>query len=267
MHLMHAFMALSLSINSAAWATPPSVFMEELTWTDVRDATQAGTVTVLIPVGGTEQNGPHMALGKHNARVRALAGRIAVSLGDVLVAPVVAYVPEGGIAPPTGHMRFAGTLSIPDDVFRGTLGAAARSLRQHGFVHIVLIGDHGGYQAQLKEVALRLNRDWASTPARAHYIADYYQAFAVDYPQALRARGLSDAQIGTHAGAADTSLMMAVDPSLVKRERLADNPRGGSGNGINGDPRAASIALGQVGVELIVAKTVAAIRSARGVPR
>ncbi|MGE3345897.1 MAG: creatininase family protein [Ramlibacter sp.] len=267
MRLLHAFLALSLTISSAVWAAPPSVFMEELTWTDVRDATQAGKVTVLIPVGGTEQNGPHMALGKHNARVRALAGRIAASLGDVLVAPVVAYVPEGGIAPPTGHMRFAGTLSIPDDVFRGTLDAAARSLRQHGFVHIVLIGDHGGYQAQLKDVALRLNRDWASTPARAHYIADYYQAFAIDYPQALRAKGLSDAQIGTHAGAADTSLMMAIDPSLVTQERLADNSRGGSGNGITGDPRAASVALGQVGVELIVAKTVAAIRSARGVPR
>ncbi|MBK8072146.1 MAG: creatininase family protein [Ramlibacter sp.] len=267
MRLLHAFLALSLTISSAVWAAPPSVFMEELTWTDVRDATQAGKVTVLIPVGGTEQNGPHMALGKHNARVRALAGRIAASLGDVLVAPVVAYVPEGGIAPPTGHMRFAGTLSIPDDVFRGTLDAAARSLRQHGFVHIVLIGDHGGYQAQLKAVALRLNRDWASTPARAHYIAEYYQAFAIDYPQALRAKGLSDAQIGTHAGAADTSLMMAIDPSLVKQERLADNPRAGSGNGIIGDPRSASVPLGQVGVELIVAKTVAAIRSARGVPR
>lgn len=255
------------TFSSTAWSTPASVFIEDLTWVEVHDAVRTGKTTVLIPVGGTEQNGPHMALGKHNTRVKALAGKIAASLGDALVAPVVAYVPEGGIAPPTGHMRFAGTISVPDGAFRGILEAAARSLKQHGFLDIVLIGDHGGYQSQLGAVATSLKRDWTATPARAYYIADYYQAMAIDYPQVLRARGLSDMEVGTHAGAADTSLMLAIDSTLVRPDQMHDDPRSGPANGVTGDPRKSSAALGQLGVDLIVAKTAAAIRRARALPR
>ena len=91
---------LSVVASAALAQTPRSVFLQELSWTEVRDAVRAGTTTVIIPVGGTEQSGPYVALGKHNARVKALAKRIAESLGDALVAPVVAYVPEGNLAPP-----------------------------------------------------------------------------------------------------------------------------------------------------------------------
>src|SRR5262245_46961967 len=92
---------------------PDTVFLEQLTWDEVRDSIAAGKTTVIVPTGGTEQNGPHMALGKHNVRVAANADAIARRLGNALVAPVMAYVPEGGIDPPTGHMRFAGTISLP----------------------------------------------------------------------------------------------------------------------------------------------------------
>src|SRR5258708_35506427 len=87
-------------------ATLRSVQLEELTWTEVRDAIKAGATTIIVPVGATEQNGPHMALGKHNVRVKALAGKIAAALRHTLLAPGVAYVPEGPISPPSGHMRF-----------------------------------------------------------------------------------------------------------------------------------------------------------------
>jgi creatinine amidohydrolase/Fe(II)-dependent formamide hydrolase-like protein len=107
--------------------TPDTVLLEELTWTEVRDALRAGKTTVIVPVGGTEQNGPHMALGKHNARVKVLSERIARALGDALVAPVIAYVPEGAIAPPTGHMRFPGTITVPEAAFEKVLVSAARS--------------------------------------------------------------------------------------------------------------------------------------------
>jgi creatinine amidohydrolase/Fe(II)-dependent formamide hydrolase-like protein len=258
-------LAAALALFSAA-ARPaaPSVFLEALTWTEVRDALQAGTTTVIIPVGGTEQNGPHMALGKHNVRVRALAGRIAAELGHTLVAPVLAYVPEGSIAPPAAHMRYAGTISVSDDAFKGIVDGAARSLRQHGFRHVVLLGDHGGYQPALAAVAARLNREWASTTpaAHVHYIADYYRAAQAPYTQALRARGLNEAQIGTHAGAADTALMLALDPTLVRTERLLPGSNVADADGVAGDPRAASAALGQIGVELIVSRSVAAIRNA-----
>ena len=112
------------------------------------------------PIGGTEQNGPAMALGKHNRRVKLLSERIAVSLGDAIVAPVIAYVPEGNLSPPSGHMRFPGTISAPEAAFETILEYAARSFKEHGFKDIVFLGDHGGYQANEKNVANKVNREW-----------------------------------------------------------------------------------------------------------
>jgi creatinine amidohydrolase len=251
------FLAGGVSVHAAS----PGVYLEELTWTEVRDAVKGGTTTIILPVGGTEQSGPQMALGKHNVRARVLAGRIASTLGDTLVAPVLAYVPEGSITPPAGHMRYPGTISIPDAAFKATLEGAARSFKAAGFTHIVLIGDHGGYQNELKDVAAALNREWSNTPARAHFIDAYYKTTQTLYVQALRAKGVSEAAIGTHAGTADTSLMMAIDPSMVRNDKL--DSAGGSATGISGDPRGSSAALGQLGVDPIVAQTVAAIRKAR----
>jgi creatinine amidohydrolase/Fe(II)-dependent formamide hydrolase-like protein len=256
-------LALSLSgVHPTSWPAAGSVFLEELTSAEVRQAIQAHHTTIIVPVGATEQNGPHMVLGKHNVRVKALAGRIAIALGDTLVAPVVAYVPEGNVSPPTSHMRFAGTISIPDAAFKSLLDGAARSFKQHGFTDVVFIGDHGGYQSQLADVAARLNRDWVATPARAHFIAAYYRVTQDGYARALRARGLSDAQIGSHAGASDTSLALAVDARLVRPDRYPRDAREGLVAGVTGDPKSASAELGQLGVDLIVAQTVAAIRSA-----
>ena len=254
---------LALALHAPAHAAPPgSVFLEQLTWPELREAQRAGKTTVIIPIGGTEQSGPQLALGKHNVRVRWLAQRIAEALGNAIVAPVVSYVPEGSITPPSSHMRYPGTISIPDAAFQSLLDGTARSLKQGGFIDVVLIGDHGGYQAQLKAVAQRLNHDWAATPARAHWVDEYYRITQTAYVQALRDKGLSAAQIGEHAGAADTSLMLATDASLVRQDQYAAAAQGAPGNGVNGDPRPSSVALGQVGVDLIVAHTVNAIRKA-----
>ena len=202
-----------------------------------------------------------MALGKHNVRAQALSARIAAKLGHTLVAPVVAYVPEGRVSPPAGHMRFPGTISIPDDAFAAVLAGAARSLKQHGFLDVVLVGDSGNYQGQLKEVAVRLNREWAGGPARAHYVAAYYEAGSAGFAQALGAKGLTDRQIGTHAGLADTSLLMAIDESRVRADRLASAGADAS-SGATGDPARSSAALGRIGVEMTIEKTAAAIRQA-----
>jgi len=253
---------LVAAAHVAAATTPPTVLVEELTWTELRDAIQAGKSTVIVPVGGTEQSGPHMVLGKHNARVRVLSARIAASLGNALVAPVIAYVPEGAIEPPTGHMRFAGTISIPESAFEATLEGAARSFRRAGFRDIVLIGDHGGYQKSLVKVAARLDREWAkqASPVRVHAIEEYYRAVERDFAQALRAQGFSDAEIGIHAGAADTSLALAVDENLVRSARLHDGSALDVASGVRGDPRRASVAAGRAGVDLIVARTRDAIQ-------
>ncbi len=247
---------------AATGETGGGVFLEDLTWTELRAAIRSGKTTIIIPVGAVEQSGPFVALGKHDARVKVLAERIARELGDALVAPVIAYAPEGAIDPPAGHMRFPGTITVPPEVFRQTLESAAASFRLHGFTDIVLIGDHGGYQDDLKTVADDLDRRWAGSPARAHFIAQYYRATQTAFVAALRQRGFSDAQIGTHAGLADTSLSLATNPTMVRADQLRKRPPPGVALGVHGDPSHASAALGQLGVEAIVSETTAAIRAA-----
>src|SRR5918994_708122 len=140
-----------------------SVYIEELTWTEVRDAIAAGTTTVILGTGGTEQNGPHMVLGKHNFIIHHTAGEIAKRLGNALVAPVVAYVPEGSVDPPSGSMRFAGTITLPDEYFVKLAEWAARSFKVHGFTDVVFIGDNTGNLPGLKTVAERLNKEWTGS--------------------------------------------------------------------------------------------------------
>ena len=256
-----AGVALALAPAAGDAALPDTVFLEHFTWTELQESIKAGRTTVIVPTGGTEQNGPHMALGKHNVRVKALAALIARSLGNTLVAPVLAYVPEGGVAPPTGHMRFPGTITLPEESFERVLEAAARSLRLHGFRDIVLIGDSGPNQPGQRAVAARLNREWAGTPVRVHAIDEYYRASTDGVRDLLRSRGYRDDEIGRHAGLADTSLMLAIDPALVRGERLG-REAGSSSSGVDGDPRRASAELGRLGVEAIVARTTQAIQRA-----
>jgi creatinine amidohydrolase/Fe(II)-dependent formamide hydrolase-like protein len=251
---------LLLALVAAGRAATPTVFLEEMTWPEVDAAIRSGSTTILVPIGGTEQNGAHMVLGKHNTRAHILAGKIAGELGNAIVAPVVAYTPEGRIDPPAGHMRYAGTISISDEAFIAMLETAAASFKQHGFTDIVFLGDSGNYQPQLKAVAERLNRKWTKTRFRAHWIDAYYRATQSSYVDSLRTKVMSPAEIGMHAGAGDTSLALAVDPTLVRSDRLATSVPDQSG--VHGDPRRSTAALGQAGVDAIVAQTVAAIRKA-----
>jgi creatinine amidohydrolase/Fe(II)-dependent formamide hydrolase-like protein len=262
--ILRAALIATTCLLASAWSAlaqaPGTVFLEELTWTELRDLVRSGQTTIILPIGGTEQSGPHMALGKHNVRVKALAGRIAQGLGTALVGPVMAYVPEGTFDPPTGHLRFPGTISVPDDVFQRVLESAVRSVRLHGFREVVLLGDHGGTQAGQRAVAARLNREWAGTPARVHAVEEYYRASTAGVHALLKARGYRDDELGHHAGLADTALMLAVEPRLVRTGRWA----GGAGrpdvDGVDGDPSRASAELGQPAIELIVSRTVDAIR-------
>jgi len=255
-----AALCLALALTTPVHAQPPdTILLEDLTWTELRALVRAGKTTVLLPIGGTEQNGPHMALGKHNARVKALAERIARELGNAIVAPVVAYVPEGSIEPPTGHMRFPGTITVREETFRQTLESAARSFRHHGFRDIVFLGDHGSTQAGERAVAARLNREWAASPVRVHAVEEYYRAATADYDALLKTRGYRAEEIGQHAGLADTSLTLALEPRLVRSTSRVE-PVAGEASGLEGDPKRASAELGQLGVDLIVSKSVSAIR-------
>ncbi len=254
--------AAGLAQAAPAAAAPPAGFapvdLEAMTSTEIRAAIAHGTTTIIVPIGGTEQNGAHMVMGKHNVRAHVLADRIADALGNAIVAPTIAYVPEGSIHPPAAHMKYTGTISIPDAVFEGLLEATARSFKQHGFKDVVFLGDHGGYQSDLTQVAEKLNREWAKDPScRAHAPLEYYRITQTAYVAALKAHGVSDAELGSHAGLADTALALAVDPALVREKALA----GPYPAGVTGNPKRATAELGEYGTKLVVETTVAAIRN------
>jgi creatinine amidohydrolase len=257
--LLGFFVLLIATAGAEAAMPPANLYLEDLTWPELRADIEAGKTTILVPIGGTEQNGPQMALGKHNVRVKVLAGKIAQALGDALVAPVLAYVPEGDVNRPQGHLKFPGTITIPPAVFETTLEYAAKSFKLAGFRNIVFLGDHGGYQPDVEAVAQRLDREWAATPVRAYALTEYYRASEDEFGQLLKSKGYSEAEIGSHAGLLDTSLLMATDPSLVRTDML-DKTK--PGDGTHGNPRRSSAELGQLGVDLVVERTVSAIRAA-----
>ncbi|MYD71404.1 MAG: creatininase family protein [Acidobacteria bacterium] len=266
-----AFVAAGVIL--ASWPSPadgqspaaPSVFLEELTWVELRDAVAAGTTTVIIPTGGTEQNGPHMVLGKHNVLVKHKAGEAARRLGDALVAPVMVYVPEGDVDPPSGHMRFPGTITTPPDVFEQVLEYAARSLARHGFTDIALMGDSGGNQASQAAVAERLNREWAEEPARVHHLTAYYPGPGDDW---LVEQGERPEDVGSHAGMHDTSQFLFLDPSQLRPDQFAPGTgTGPDGNGVNGNPARATAEYGERILEMQIIAAISQIRELREASR
>src|SRR5690606_28969362 len=194
---------------------PPasSVWIEEMTWMDVRDALHAGRTTVIIPTGGMEPNGPWLATGKHNYVLRSNCAAIARELGDALCAPIEKWVPEGSIDPPSGHMRSPGTMSMRQETFEALLTDIAHSLKVHGFRNIVFIGDSGGNQSGQRAVAERLNAMWDGTVV-AH-VQEYYDDGTVGRYMTFRGleRGASD---GLHDDPIITLNMFHDDPRSVR---------------------------------------------------
>lgn len=241
---------------------PTTVRIADMTWVEVRSAIAAGHTRVIVPSGGIEQNGPHMILGKHDYIVGWAAERIAMELGGTLVAPVLSYVPEGEYAPPTGHMRFPGTMGVPEPVFAGVLEGIARSLKAGGFKTICFIADHGGSLKPQQEVAARLSREWAAEGVRVVSVDDYYEAAGDAQSKLLMSEGETPASIGLHAGITDTSELMAVHPAGVDLARLASLPLRVEATGIDGDPGRASAERGKALLELKVKAAVAQIAAA-----
>jgi creatinine amidohydrolase len=232
-----------------------------LTWTELRDQIQAGKTTIIIPIGGTEQSGPGIAVGKHNVRVTVLSQRIAEGLGNALVAPTIAYVPEGGYAPPTSHMRFPGTITIPDERVRTDAGIRGQQLCGARFPEHRLPGRPWRLSEGSPAGRGPSQQDLGRFNARAFVPPEYYEASSDGYAQILRQHGIRDDEIGTHAGLADTSLQLAVAPQMVRLDRLRNGPKLGPADGVyGGDPRRSSAELGQLGVNAIVSRTVDALR-------
>lgn len=240
-----------------------SVWIEELTWIEIRDAMAEGTNTVIIPTGGIEQNGPYVATGKHNYILQTHCEEIARMLGNALCAPIIKLVPEGNIENPSGHMRYPGTISLREDTFRAVLTDVGESLRAHGFEHIIYIGDSGGNQRGMAAVAAALNEQWGQTVA--HHIPEFYDNTGVET--------YMNEELGITEGPSDgyhdfywiTALQMVTDPATVRYdERVAAGKA--TINGVSIAPKEQTIEVGRKLMMFRVHQTVRAIKTATGQP-
>ena len=238
-----------------------TVWLEEMTWMDVRDAMKAGKTTVIISTGGIEPNGPWLALGKHNYVLRANCDAIARKLGNALCAPIIPLVPEGGIEPTSGHMVTVGTLSMREETFQAVLTDVVSSLKAHGFQNVIMIGDSGGNQAGQKAVAEKLNSQWNGNPVVAH-IPEYYDYASVH--RMLVETGVSkegDKSDGLHDDPAIAMNMFITDPSSI---RWAERVKAGKAtiNGVSLADKPKTTETAKKIVEFRATKTVAAIQKA-----
>lgn len=239
-----------------------SVFMEEMTWLEVRDAIKAGKKTVIVASSGIEQSGPYLAVGKHTYIVRAASEAIARKLGNCLVAPIITLVPEGNFDPPTSGMRYPGTVGVSVDTFKREVADIATAMRTNGFERIVLIGDHGSTPTPMKEVAAELSSKWTDGKTKIQYIAEYY-----DYPGlskwAADSLGIKEDDEGIHDNYVITAIMAAVDPTIVRtKQRIAKNKF--VINTVQLAPVATTIANGKKLIDHMATVTVAAINKAFG---
>jgi creatinine amidohydrolase len=241
-----------------AYGQVSSVWIDDHTWPEVRDAIAAGKRTAIIYVGSSEQNGPHMVIGKHNFIAHALAQRIAEELGDALVYPTLPYAIAGNAISRTGHMRFPGTVTLPPEVFFGVVRGVAQSALTAGFKVVALMGEHGGGQDELALAAKELDAQARPDGARVVFIGDLYAKSRVQMREILAQRGLPTNE--DHAGIPDTSSLLYLQSQAqwVRKEKidLADEK-----TGVQGHPQFASPELGKIYLDLKVDLAVKQIRS------
>lgn len=244
-------------------AAGSSAWIEELTWMEVRDRIAAGSTTVIIPTGGIEENGPFLATGKHNLILEGLCPMLAAELGNALCAPIVKFVPEGSIDPPSGAMLYPGSISVRDETYINLLDDIASSMKQAGFTDIVLIGDSGGNQRGMRAVAERLNARWESESARAHFIVEFYSPGWEDTERYTEeVLGVAEtASDGYHDDIWVTAMMAATDPEQIRYQERRDAGLA-SINGVGLEPLRDTMELGRKMLEFRARYTADVIRSA-----
>jgi creatinine amidohydrolase len=247
-----------LVMSLPAFGQVSSVWIDDHTWPEVRDAIAAGKRTAIIYAGSSEQNGPHMVIGKHNFIAHALAQRIAEELGDALVYPTLPYAVAGNAIARTGHMRFPGTVTLPPEVFYGVVRGVAQSALTAGFKVVALMGEHGGGQDELALAAKELDAQARADGARVLFIGDLYAKSRLQMRDILAKRGLPSDE--DHAGIPDTSslLYLQTQGQWVRPDKidLAD-----AKTGVQGHPQFATAELGKIYLDLKVDLAVKQIRS------
>ncbi len=236
----------------------PTIRMEEMTWPEIRAAVERGFTTVVVGVGSTEQHGPHLPT-MTDARIGdELAYRVARRLGLTLQARTIPF----GVS--EHHLAFGGTISLDCHTLKAILGDYIESLAACGFTRIVLLPSHGGNFATVQEVI-----DEAATTHPEVVVTGYANllGFSGFLAEASGRFGISAEAAGAHAGENETSIMLALEPDLVRRDRFAAGYVGPLGeeqvkvilergmtaltaNGVLGDPAGASADKGETYLEL-----------------
>ncbi len=215
-----------------------------MTWPEVEAAISAGSRTVVIVAGASEQHGPHLPEATDNLIGEELACRLARMLGNALVAPVIPF----GCS--DHHLGFGGSISVDADLLMQVLDAYIASLRRHGLERFVVFSSHGGNFPILAE--------WRrQQPADVIVISDL-RRYAAAMLSAVRPFGRQD-EAGPHADVTETAAMLVLHPHLVRMdlaeagrvdtiamdELLDADLRHVSGNGVLGDPRGATPEMGE----------------------
>jgi creatinine amidohydrolase len=251
----------------AASSAKNLVEFERMTWVEVKDALAAGKTTALIYTGGVEQRGPQNANGGHNEMAYATVRAIAEKLGNAIFMPVLPYTPNN--ADPS----LPGTIGITDDLLAAMLERISEQSITNGFKNVVIMGDHGGGQPKVyEEVAKKLNDKYSGQGIHVYYCNDVYFKANDAIEKYMADHGLPPDE---HGGVSDTSEMLYLDKdhSWVRRSLLPAalgdpvvNGKGEPGpnsphNGITGDARPSTAALGKIFFDMKVDYAVRQIRS------
>ena len=244
--------ALAAQKKAAPPAPSPLVEFEMMTWPEVKKAIEAGKTTALVYNGGTEQRGPQNVNGGHTLMGRDTVRAIALKLGNAIAAPVLPFSPNRASA------ELPGTIGLSTAVFAQMNEEIAEQLLLTGFKTVILMGDHGGGQAELKTVAEKLDAKHAAEGKHVYYCDEVYAKANADFDEYLKANNVPVSQ---HAGIPDTSEMLYLggDKGWVRKDLVATAlgdpilPRGQApdpnvkriNNGISGDGRKSSAELGK----------------------
>jgi creatinine amidohydrolase len=238
----------------------PLVDFEMMTWPEVKQALQAGRTTALVYNGGTEQRGPQNVNGGHTLMGRATVRAIALKLGNAIAAPVLPFSPNNASA------DLPGTIGLTPELYAALNEQIVDQLIKTGFKNVVLMGDHGGGQRELGEVAKKLGSRYSPRGIHVVYCDEVYGKANGDFDAWLAEHGYPKS---SHAGIPDTSEMLYLEGSqpwvrkdLVKAAigdpvpEPGQRPQRSVNNGITGDARRSTAELGKRIFELKVAYAV-----------
>jgi len=252
---------LILTLAAAHAQSAALVEFELMTWPELKQAIhEQGKTTALVFNGGTEQRGPQGVTGAHTFVARALGREIAEKLGNAVVAPVLPFSVNRASA------DLPGTIGVSGPLFAALNEEVAEQLIANGFRNVVLMGDHGGGQKELSEVAAKLDAKYSPQGIRVVYCDDVYVKVGKDFNQWLVAHGYP---VGAHASIKDTSEMLYLggDKGWVRKEMIATAVGDAEHkNGISGDARRSSPEIGKVVTDMKVDYAVAQIRRLLATP-